>query len=422
MGELSSAKRQLLRWSALAVVACTLLVIAVQLQQRSRAHWSVFLGGDPRTGSLLLQKKGCVHCHAVNGVGGRLAPDLGVRELPRSGLDELVSAMWNHAPRMWELMRSQNLPYPNLSREDMAHLFAYLYTATYADEPGDVLQGKKLFGDKGCIRCHALHGEGGRIGPDLSARRDLETPIAWTQAMWNHAPAMEGGLRQLDLAWPRFEGREMNDLLAYLREAGGAWGPSLTVCCFQPQGENGMLPADADHGQKLFQEKLCVECHAVSGEKKGIGPVLGPRRRLPPTFVQLAGLMWNHTPGMMKAMTVQGMPRPVFKGQEMADLIAYLYRLRYFEAIGSPQAGQQVFSTRGCSHCHGNGAEGTSQGPSLRSSSEIFTPVTLAVALWRHGPQMYQRAQELKRSWPTLEQGDVADLVVFLNTSPEGQR
>lgn len=422
MGEPSSAKRQFLRWTVLAVAACSLLVIAILLQQRSRAQWSVFLGGDPRTGSLLFQKKGCVQCHAVNGVGGRLAPDLGVRALPRSGLDELVSAMWNHAPRMWEVMRKQKLPYPSLSRQDMAHLFAYMYTATYAEEPGDMLKGKKLFADKGCIRCHSVHGEGGSIGPDLSARRDLATPIAWTQAMWNHSPAMEGTLRQLDMAWPKFEDREMNDLLAYVRESGGDWGPSLAVCCFQPQAEHGMLPADADHGQRLFREKLCIRCHAVDGQTKGTGPVLGPGRRLPPTFVQLAGLMWNHTPGMMKAMAQQGFPRPVLKGQEMADLIAYLYRLRYFEPSGSPHAGQQVFSTRGCSHCHGTVADGTAQGPSLRNGKEIFTPVTLAVALWRHGPQMYQRVQELHRTWPTLEENDVANLVVFLNTPPGGGR
>lgn len=417
MGELSDAKRQPLRWPALAVVSCIVLVAVPLLQRPARAHWSVFLGGDPHIGSLLFQKRGCAHCHPVNGTGGQQAPDLGNREVPRAGLDELVSAMWNHAPRMWELMRAQNLPYPNLSQQDMAHLFAYLYTSTYADEPGDVLHGKQLFVSKGCIRCHALHGEGGRIGPDLSSRRDLETPIAWTQAMWNHAPAMEGGFRQLDRTWPRFEGREMNDLLAYIRDAGGSWGPSLTVCCFQPKGEFGMLPADADRGESLFQEKFCIRCHAVRGENRGIGPVLGPRRRLPLTFVQLAGLMWNHSPGMMKAMTVQGLPRPVFQGHEMADLIAYLYKVRYFEPAGSPQAGLQVFSSRGCSYCHGSGAEGTEQGPSLRRSAEVFTPVTLAVALWRHGPQMYERAQKLQRTWPTLEEGDVADLVVFLNTS-----
>ena len=48
--------------------------------------------------------------------------------------------------------------------------------------------------------------------------------------------------------------------------------------------------------------------------------------------------------------------------------------------------------------------------------------MALAEALWRHGPKMYQKTQELGLPWPALAEGDVGDLVVFLNTPLEESR
>jgi hypothetical protein len=46
----------------------------------------------------------------------------------------------------------------------------------------------------------------------------------------------------------------------------------------------------------------------------------------------------------------------------------------------------------------------------------------MATALWRHGPAMYRRAQDLGMAWPLLAENDVGDLITFLNTSPESGR
>ena len=45
----------------------------------------------------------------------------------------------------------------------------------------------------------------------------------------------------------------------------------------------------------------------------------------------------------------------------------------------------------------------------------------MAAALWRHGPAMYRRAQDLGVPWPMLAEKDVGDLIAFLNTAPEGK-
>ena len=35
--------------------------------------------------------------------------------------------------------------------------------------------------------------------------------------MWNHAPAMEAKLSEMQLEWPRFEGEEMRDFVEFVR-------------------------------------------------------------------------------------------------------------------------------------------------------------------------------------------------------------
>jgi cytochrome c2 len=307
---------------------------------------------------------------------------------------------------MWERMRSEKMAYPDLRNEEMAHLFAFLYTARYVDEPGDSAKGRGLFRSKACVRCHSIGGGGNEIGPDLSAIQGVDTPIRWTEAMWNHAPAMEKSAARMGLPWPRFADHEMNDLLAYVRANSTG-----------QRRETELLPANPARGWKIIQSKSCLECHTVRGKGGHIGPELGPDRPEPLTIVQFAGLMWNHSPQMWKALKAHSIPRPVFQGKDIADIVAFLSSLRYFEPIGSPHMGQTLFTDRGCAHCHGVSAEGSRGGPGLRGRRQAATTITLATALWQHGPKMYERTRQLGRPWPTLSDADVGDVVAFLNSA-----
>ncbi|SPF37689.1 Cytochrome c, class I [Candidatus Sulfopaludibacter sp. SbA4] len=405
-------KRQIAFWLVAAFGATSLLTAALIWQRRNdQQRWSIFMVGDPHAGAhLFFEKDGCAHCHSVNGVGAKLAPDLGFSQSQQAGMNQIVSAMWNHAPRMWERMQTEKIAYPDLRNEDMTHLFAFLYTSRYLDERGDQDNGERLFQKKGCARCHAMRGGGGGVGPDLAALEGVDTPIRWTQAMWNHAPAMEKGTRSRQMPWPVFEGREMNDLLAYVR-----------ANCGGQRRETELLPASPDRGRKIFQDKSCIECHAVEGKGGHVGPDLGTRRQSPLSIVQFAGLMWNHSPEMWRASEARSIPRPTFEGREFADLLAYLASLSYFDPAPSSAMGQTTFAERGCAGCHGSQAEGTGGGPALRGKDRV-TSITLATALWQHGPKMYKRTRELGQPWPTLNEGDVGDVVAFLNAPPERGR
>src|SRR2546422_3651588 len=90
---------------------------------------------DPVSGSHIFGARGCSKCHSINGVGGKVGPDLGRIQRPRSFYD-LAAAMWNHLPRMVERMRQLKIERPFLTPWETGDLIAFLYTLDYFDPPG----------------------------------------------------------------------------------------------------------------------------------------------------------------------------------------------------------------------------------------------------------------------------------------------
>ncbi len=176
--------------------------------------------GDPRAGRKVYAEKGCGKCHALNGVGPTIGPDLGRTE-PRT-VTRIAGAMWNHAPEMEKAAREKGLRWPAFRGSELRDLVAFLTFLRMLDPPGDPRRGELLFDEKRCSTCHAIGGRGGSIGPDLTRWRRFASPILWAEVMWRHAAEMEGKMREMGLAWPRFEGDEMVDLLTFVERETGA--------------------------------------------------------------------------------------------------------------------------------------------------------------------------------------------------------
>ncbi|HEV2387400.1 MAG TPA: c-type cytochrome [Candidatus Acidoferrales bacterium] len=395
-----SQRRYVIFWLALAVAALAVLGGVLAIQDRSNLlRWSVFLSTDLEQGRTVFREKGCIRCHSVNGVGGNIGPDLGEAGANPSGLPFLVTAMWNHAPHMWAYMRAEGVSYPTLSYEETAQVVAYLYMASRMDAEGDAQHGRLLFTTDRCIRCHSVTGKDAKRLMQPVGADPIQTPMAWAQTMWNNAAPMEEALQKAGLPWPKLATSDLNDLFAYVRESG------------QDPVVSQQFPGDSERGWQLFQSRGCIDCHSPR-EDSPSGPESWPAS----TFMEVGELMWNDAPGMSQAMQEHGVASAPLTGEEMTDLAAFVFALRYFDPPGSAIVGRSDFSWRGCSRCHGQDAQGTAVAPALRGHGRNYNSISLATALWSHGHKMFQRSQSLGLGWPTLEASDVGDLLAFLNT------
>jgi cytochrome c2 len=81
--------------------------------------------GNRIRGQHVIRQKGCLRCHSVRGHGGDEGPDLATLEELKSPIG-LVTAIWNHAPKMEERFKQEGIPWPNFADSEMADLVAYL--------------------------------------------------------------------------------------------------------------------------------------------------------------------------------------------------------------------------------------------------------------------------------------------------------
>jgi cytochrome c len=100
----------------------------------------------------------------------------------------------------------------------MADLIGFLYKNQLEDSPGNAGKGEKIIFNKGCLSCHSFNGKGKGISSDLAKLTDLDSPLKMITSMFNHAAKMQKEHLEKDLDWPKFSGKDMADLYAYLTQ------------------------------------------------------------------------------------------------------------------------------------------------------------------------------------------------------------
>ncbi len=368
------------------------------------------LPDNPLQGRIVFEQKGCSNCHAVKGDGAGNGPDLG-RERYYGSFLELAGIMLNHAPEMLRRMRELELPYPEFTRAEIVSLIAYLYYLRYLGEPGNLYRGKVLLGEKGCISCHSIRGKGGSSGPPFDHLSKYVSPLYLAQALWNHGPQMDVMVRNKGLRRPKFEKGEIVDLSAYIRSA----NPS------RASEQVFMSPGNPGDGKKIFTAKKCARCHDIGRENKHRGPVLGDLD-LDRSVTEIAALMWNHGSEMGQHMQQMDIEWPRFDGKEMADLIAYLYFLRFEDPAGDPKEGYAAFKRKGCVRCHGDDARGGAVAPDLSQSRALSSYIDMAQVMWNHTPVMEEKIIEKVMQWPVFSAADMRNLYAYLHSLSKAGR
>ena len=357
---------------------------------------------NPIAGSEVFEAEGCIKCHAVNGMGGDVGPDLGQISRRRS-FYELAATMWNHLPAMGEEMLERGIERPELDPKETANLVAYLFALDYFDAPGDVEAGRELFTEKKCVVCHQVGSFGGTEGPNLDQLSRFGSPVLMAAAMWNHGPAMAPRMEEKGVERPTFTGDELNDLATYIESV----GPTPL------EGPLYILPGSAEEGRVVFTEKSCIDCHAVRGVGGQQGPDLsgfGAQRSL----MDFAAAMWNKAPAMQAALEEEQSELAQLGGGEMADLVAYLYSIQYFAEAGDAENGRELVAAKGCLGCHALGERGSKKASDLvEVAGAMRSPAHVISALWNHSTLMEAGAAG-EGSWRELTPEEMADIMAFL--------
>jgi len=270
--------------------------------------------------------------------------------------------------------------------------------------PEDPARGSRLFVSKGCVRCHAFKGEGGKVGPDFG-RVDLgNTQLDMAAKLWNHIPSMNVGMERARIIKPNLTGNEFTEISAYL----------YFLKFFDE-------PGDASRGRSIFNEKGCSACHPLSGKGKEGEPGLDQfPQNISPVF--LTQSIWNHGSVMIAHMVKLGMKWPLFEGTEMMDLMEYIKmnargaKETAFITPGNPREGKQVFAAKGCIKCHAVRGEGGKQAEDLGKRAKTFykSLTQIASIMWNKGPSVLGKMSQTETGIPKFTPKEMADLVAYL--------
>lgn len=343
--------------------------------------------GDARRGGKLVRSLNCLICHSIRGEGGKEAPELDNR-VDRRGYSPsgLASRLWNHGPAMWAAFERRGLRRPELNEQQAADLFAYFFTTGYLDEPGNASRGRELFQAKRCRECHGINSPVHPAAKPLAAWPSLDDPVALAEDMWNHSREMSSALGDKKIPKPSLTSQEISDILAYSRTLPG-----------RRASPGRSTSASSAAGQMLYRAKGCARCHtgALALEQR-------PTRYSP---IEFAAAMWNHpwrTPSIIEPLSYD----------EMSGLIGYLFSRQFFEERGDIERGRRVYAQKKCGACHDQALYGA---PPLSGMAGRMTSYGMVAALWRHGPTMESRMQQIKNPWPRFSSQEMADLTAYLH-------
>jgi mono/diheme cytochrome c family protein len=201
--------------------------------------------------SLLVQKGrqvyrevNCSYCHSINGVGGAIGPDLS--EIGGK-LNEEQLTVYLQNP---DAMVSDTL-HPKLlfTSDELDALVAYLLTlgapVNYS------AQAPELFSQY-CLSCHALNGQGGHIGPDLTDIGDRRS-LSFIESFTSDPSSVISGSTM-----PAFKKsltrEQINNIAAYLasQKAGSPAPPP-------PPGMTSAPPVP----HEIEGRQNCLACHEI---------------------------------------------------------------------------------------------------------------------------------------------------------------
>jgi len=154
-------------------------------------------------GEALFMSKGCASCHnGKNSLEGKLQ---------QQTLTDIAVDMWNHAPRMGSSP-------PSLTLDEMRDIASFLWAQQFFADQGSPTAGRHVFVAKRCASCHEDASRQGAPGgaPKLTGSGRMFSGAGMVSVLWRHGPQMLEQMNSRNIQWPRFNGSDMSNLIAYL--------------------------------------------------------------------------------------------------------------------------------------------------------------------------------------------------------------
>jgi cytochrome c2 len=158
----------------------------------------VFQIGSDADGEAVFRARGCAGCHLS-------VSELSTRTQGKT-LTEVAAAMWNHEP----IMSKAGATPTKFAPDEMRDLLGYLWAQQFFQDRGIPAAGRRVFVSKRCVSCHDAAGKAPKLGGGGFNGSSM------VSALWRHGPSMLSEMRKEGVQWPRFEGSQMADLIAYL--------------------------------------------------------------------------------------------------------------------------------------------------------------------------------------------------------------
>jgi mono/diheme cytochrome c family protein len=150
--------------------------------------------GGGSDGEAVFRAKGCGGCHQS------------VARLSGKTPTGIAAAMWNHEP----VMAKAGARAAKFAPDEMRELLGYLWAQQFFEDTGSPSQGRRVYASKKCASCH--EGSSNKA-PLLKGTYSGATMVS---VLWRHGPSMLDQMKKDGVKWPRFDGVQMADLIAYL--------------------------------------------------------------------------------------------------------------------------------------------------------------------------------------------------------------
>ncbi len=200
--------RRKLRWPELTSQDLTDILVYLRGLPATRNAVARVEISSGANGQALFDSKGCAACHTGKNT---LPPSLKGATLKGETLTDIAVAMWNHEPKM------PAAPKP-LSVDEMREIVSYLWAAQFFEDQGNAAAGARVFTAKRCAVCHDNPSSG---APKITEMKRSFSAATMVSALWRHGPGMLDQMKAKGIAWPRFDGAEMANLIAYLNTQNG---------------------------------------------------------------------------------------------------------------------------------------------------------------------------------------------------------